>query len=324
MRTTKDQQDRTRRALLQAAADLMTRQGLDATSMKQIARAAGVGDATIYHYFSSKEQLLLGFLALQVDDAVQHWRATPELSDFDLREQLQSLVDAVLAQLLPEREFVGLLQRHLQGGALLWSQALPGRAALAAQFGAVLEQAQGRGEIAPLGFAQALGALLADYSLGVVAYWLRDTSPHFGDTTRLIDLSLDLLVLVLRTGLVNKLLELGGFVLRSQMARVLQPGSAALDWLALARGGLQAAAGASAGTGAAPWRAAPQSASAPPRAAAAPSRARGAASPPAKPRARASAADADTAAADAAQGAAPAMPDVAAPAPRRRTRKEAP
>lgn len=249
MRTTKDQQDRTRRALLQAAADLMTRQGLDATSMKQIARAAGVGDATIYHYFPSKEQLLLGFLALQVEDALQRWRATPDLSEFDLREQLQSLVDAVLAQLLPEREFVGLLQRHLQGGALLWNQALPGRTALAAQFGAVLEQAQGRGEIAPLGFAQALGALLADYTLGVVAYWLRDNSPHFGDTTRLIDLSLDLLVLVLRTGLVNKLLELGGFVLRSQMARVLQPGSAALDWLALARGGLQAAAGASASAG---------------------------------------------------------------------------
>lgn len=235
MRTTKDQQDRTRRALLQAAADLMTRQGLDATSMKQIARAAGVGDATIYHYFPSKEQLLLGFLALQVDDTVLRWRATPELADYDLREQLQSLVDAVLAQLLPEREFVALLQQHLQGGALLWSQALPGRAALAAQFGAVLEQAQGRGEIAPLGFAQALGALLADYTLGVVAYWLRDTSAHFGDTTRLIDLSLDLLVLVLRTGLVNKLLELGGFVLRSQMARMAQHGSGLLGMLQLAR-----------------------------------------------------------------------------------------
>lgn len=289
MRTTKDQQDRTRRALLQAASELMVRQGLEATSMKQIARAAGVGDATIYHYFASKEQLLVGFMALQVDDALVQWRATPDLANYLLQEQLQSLVDALLAQLLAEREFVALVMGHLQGAwsSALWGQALPGRSVLAAQFSAVLEQAQGRGEIAPLGFTQALGALLADYTLGVVAFWLRDTSPHFGDTTRLVDLSLDLVVLVLRTGLIGKLLDLGGFVLRSQMARLLQPGSHALDWLALARGGLQAAASTRAGVS--PGSTAVRSASAPAPSAAAPSRARGADSQraqPAKARAR--------------------------------------
>lgn len=244
MKTTKAQQDRTRRALLKAAADLMVRDGFDATSMKQIARAAGVGDATIYHYFPSKEQLLLDFMALQVDDALVQWRATPELAQFQLQEQLQSLIDALLAQLLAEREFVALLTQRLRGSAAstLWGQALPGRDTLAAAFTALLEQAQSAGEVAPMAFSRAVGALLADFTLGVVLFWLRDTSAHFGDTTRLVDLCLDLLVLVLRTGLVSKLLDLGGFVLRSQMARVLQPGSAALDWLALARSGLQAAA----------------------------------------------------------------------------------
>ena len=244
MRTTKDQQDRTRRALLQAASELMVQQGLDATSMKHIARAAGVGDATIYHYFASKEQLLLGFMAQQVDDALVQWRATPELAEFGLQEQLQSLVDAVLHQLLGEREFVALVMQHLQGSlsSALWGQALPGRVALAAAFAAVLEGAVARGEIVAPAFSQALGALLADYTLGVVVFWLRDTSPHFGDTTRLVDLSLELVVLVLRTGLIGKLLDLGGFVLRNQMARLLQPGNRALDWLSLLRGGLQAAA----------------------------------------------------------------------------------
>lgn len=244
MKTTKDQQERTRQALLKAAAELMVSQGFDGTSMKQIARAAGIGDATIYQYFPTKEHLLLGFMAQQVNAALTQWRSTPDLPDFDLQENLQSLLDALLAQLMPEREFVALIVERLHNGWLTsaWAQPMPGRAALAEAFSTLLVNAQARGEIPPIAFASSAGALLADFTLGVVVFWLRDRSPHFGDTTRLVDLSLDLLVLVLRTGLVSKLLELGGFVLRSQMARLMQPGNQALDWLHLARNGLRAAA----------------------------------------------------------------------------------
>ena len=54
-----------------------------------------------------------------------------------------------------------------------------------------------------------------------------------------------MLVLALQSGLVNKLLDLGGFVLRSQLARLLQapqPGGGLLELLALARRGLAAGA----------------------------------------------------------------------------------
>ena len=48
MKTTRQQQDATRRQIVASAVDLMTRQGFDGTTMKDIARAAGIGDATIY------------------------------------------------------------------------------------------------------------------------------------------------------------------------------------------------------------------------------------------------------------------------------------
>ena len=45
MKTTRQQQDATRRQIVASAVDLMTRQGFDGTTMKDIARAAGIGDA---------------------------------------------------------------------------------------------------------------------------------------------------------------------------------------------------------------------------------------------------------------------------------------
>jgi len=54
----------------------------------------------------------------------------------------------------------------------------------------------------------------------------------------MVDLSLGVLVLALRSGLVDKLLELGGFLVRSQLARLMQDGNGLLDLLQLARRGL--------------------------------------------------------------------------------------
>ena len=62
MRTTKAQQAQSHRLLIRTAVDLMTQHGFDGTTMKQIARAAELGDATIYKYFPSKEKLVLATL----------------------------------------------------------------------------------------------------------------------------------------------------------------------------------------------------------------------------------------------------------------------
>lgn len=57
---------------LAAAARILDRQGVDDLSLRAIADAAGVGLASIYHYFASKDELLLslalmGFEALRRD-----------------------------------------------------------------------------------------------------------------------------------------------------------------------------------------------------------------------------------------------------------------
>ncbi len=46
--------------IIDAAAQVFARDGIDGANMSEIAEAAGVSKATIYHYFASKEDLIVG------------------------------------------------------------------------------------------------------------------------------------------------------------------------------------------------------------------------------------------------------------------------
>ena len=239
MKTTQSQQNQTRRAIVASAVELMSRQGFERTTMRDIARGAQIGDATIYRYFATKEKLALGYFDQVVGDALAATQRTPGLAQYSLQEKLQRLTDAVLEQMLPNREFVALLQAlAARSPLLLLGDGLAGKQALSVAVQQFLETAQGSGEMEPCSYQAALGSLYADYLLAVVAYWLADSSDEFADTTQLVDLSLGVLVLVLQVGLINRVLQLGGFVLRSQLARLLTHGSGVLDLLRLAQGAL--------------------------------------------------------------------------------------
>lgn len=232
MRTSKAQQAQTRRRLIETAVRLMSERGYDATTLKDVAREAGVGDATVYNYFASKERLLTGYFELVIDDALAQWRATPELGEFSLQEKLQCLVDAVLERLRPDRPFVALARDLLTRAPLTVLGAdLPGKAVMQRELERLLDEAEAAAHIAPCSFKAALGGLWIDYLFGVIAFWLQDESPHEGETTELVDLSLELLVMVLHAGLLNRVLALGGFLLRAQMGRWMRRGPALIDLL---------------------------------------------------------------------------------------------
>ena len=236
MKTKKSRQQQNQRLILQAAVELMTAQGFDGTSMKQIARAAGLGDATIYKYFPTKEKLVLGYFEQALADALAETLATPGFDSFGLQERLQRLVDALLELLLADREFVGIA-RGLVGKSpmLLMGDALPGKQAIKEAVAGFLAAAEADGGIAPCDFKLLIGGLFADYLFTVIVYWLKDSSEEFSDTTRLVDLTLAVLVQALQSGLLNKLSELAGFLLRSQFSRLMQNGSALVELVRLAR-----------------------------------------------------------------------------------------
>ena len=47
-----------RRALIEAAVELMSRRGYRGTSLKEIAKELGISEPALYHYFDSKEEML--------------------------------------------------------------------------------------------------------------------------------------------------------------------------------------------------------------------------------------------------------------------------
>ena len=55
--------ERTRKQLIDTAIALFSRQGIENTTVEQIALEAGTGKGTVYNYFATKEDLIVAFMA---------------------------------------------------------------------------------------------------------------------------------------------------------------------------------------------------------------------------------------------------------------------
>lgn len=76
---------RRRDEIIAAAKDLFARQGIDATTMADIAAAAGISAPTVFNYFGSKDGILIamiteGTMAAREGDRALHWREGADLA----------------------------------------------------------------------------------------------------------------------------------------------------------------------------------------------------------------------------------------------------
>jgi AcrR family transcriptional regulator len=108
---------RTREAILAAAEDLFARQGFDATTMQQIAAAAGVARATPSYFFRTKAALYDAVLARAVARA-----QTAIARAYDARDgsgtpgdAVDAYVDALVSFFSSDHVFVCLIQRESLG-----------------------------------------------------------------------------------------------------------------------------------------------------------------------------------------------------------------
>ena len=131
MKISQDQKKANRKTILRAAAELIAEDGLKATTMRKIAKAAGVGDATIYNYFPTKEAILYGYYHDHMQTCVEALKSIPDFSTFTLQEQLQTFFDTSLNAYLPDRDFVAQTFRLvLLGTSRDWAKIKPIRTLL--------------------------------------------------------------------------------------------------------------------------------------------------------------------------------------------------
>jgi len=85
--------------LLDAALALFVEQGYAATSVAQIARAAGLSKGAVYLYFPSKQAILEGLVRRAVTPIAERAFADPALFSGDIRIAMRSLLTTVAGDL---------------------------------------------------------------------------------------------------------------------------------------------------------------------------------------------------------------------------------
>jgi len=183
-----------RRKIVAAALTLFQTKGFETTTTRAIARKAGIAEGTVFNYFRTKEDIALHFFELEVDRAIATVRDTPRLRKAPLDEQLFALVESQLDYLASHERFIG--------AAFL--EALKPTSAL----GVFNHRAQAL-RLRYIAFVQELFEASAPkkrshaldwigpqafwvFYLGVLLFWLQDTSPRKANTIALLDRSLSI------------------------------------------------------------------------------------------------------------------------------------
>ncbi len=215
MKISEEQKRKNRGEIIRAAVDAITEKGTKGATMREIAQKAGLGDATIYNYFPTKEAIVYAYYEEQLAVCVERLRAIEDFNEYSLREQLQVFFETQLELLLPDREFVESTFRAVTFSLTQDSQLLkPIRARFFRVVGEMFEAAVEVGEIPDQAFLEMTSRFCWDYYVGLVAYWLKDRSHQFEHTSVLIDKSLDLGVAFVKADLAGKFLDMASFLFR--------------------------------------------------------------------------------------------------------------
>jgi AcrR family transcriptional regulator len=186
----------TRAQIQNTALEVFRKRGLEAATMREIAKAAGVALGAAYYYFPSKEAIVQAYY-----DQVQaeHWaRVSAELAGgkHDLLERLRMAFGTKLDVLKGDRRLLGTLFRYTGEPDHPLSVLGPGTKANREQSIAVFALAVGE-ERLPEDVRTVLPTALWALHMAILLYFIYDDSPYQERTRKLADGLLQLLVRLL-------------------------------------------------------------------------------------------------------------------------------
>jgi AcrR family transcriptional regulator len=184
----------TKAKILDAALELFRERGYEAATMRAIADRAGVALGNAYYYFGSKEHLIQSFYdRTHVEHVAAVGAQLDTLKDFKAR--LLLVLRTKLETIEPYHRFAGLLFRSAADPASplnpFSAESQPVRREATEIFRKVVEGSRGR---ISAELRDELPNLLWLYHMGIVLFWIHDTSKGRRRTWRLMERSVDLIV----------------------------------------------------------------------------------------------------------------------------------
>src|SRR5882757_3008715 len=101
----------TRRRIYEAAMELFREKGFEQTTMRDIAKKAGVALGGAYYYYASKEAIVLAFYQ-EMQEGTHEAIVLALAGKKKLKDRLRCVLEKRFESLLPNRNFCDALFRH--------------------------------------------------------------------------------------------------------------------------------------------------------------------------------------------------------------------
>ena len=223
MKVSQSAKAKTKAKILASAVDLIIEKGFKSASMREMAKNAGVSNPTIYNYFPTKEKILYAYIEQKHKETAQILQEIKDFNTYTLREQLQTLIETELELYLEDREFILQISDMVFHSAGLKLELLYDNNKLFTDMVKdMLEIAIDAEEIPRPPLEEHLPRLFWDYYIMVVAYWVKDDSEMFENTTQFIDHSLGVIEALLQSSIMNKAHDLGLFLFKTHLLSSLE------------------------------------------------------------------------------------------------------
>jgi AcrR family transcriptional regulator len=182
--------EETRERILDTAIGLFRKNGFDDTTMREVAREVEMALGLAYHYFPSKESLVMAYYErVQREHRIVACEKLAQTRS--LRDRLALLLHTKLDILEDDRKLLGALFRYTGNPehplSFLGKGTAPLRADCMSLFAEALEP-----ERLPEDLRELLPLAMWALHMGVLLYFLYDSSPNLKRTRKLVDGSVEL------------------------------------------------------------------------------------------------------------------------------------
>jgi AcrR family transcriptional regulator len=191
--TTPKKSEETRTRILEAALVLFRKRGFEKTTMRDIARESGVALGAAYYYFDSKDALVMGFYERaqrDLDPLLEEALAKTQ----GLEERLRAAIEVKFRYFAPNRKLMGALSAHIDPQHPLSPFSEETRTIREHDMGFLAAAVEGAKVRIPDDLKVHLPRVLWLYQMGLLLFWVYDSSFEQSRTKQLAQKSLSIVV----------------------------------------------------------------------------------------------------------------------------------